>query len=334
MIKGRHIDMYQIVQMKNEDIPFALEIWHAQFIKYCGYGSFPDFWIGGKETIEAYLLDQIEKGNAIVAKMNERVVGYMAWMYFDFHRERTAFCPIIGHAAIMEDEEKIDRQLYNVSSQKWVQDNRFNHLWMTFYEDTYIQNMLYDIGFGSYVMDACQKIQPDMFQATCPYKITKAESNDVDALLRLANETIHYYSDAPIFLKRDKFSRDYITQIVHQEQAFIAWDHDRMIGVMGLNLNQGYHFERLTSASSSYIGHIGAYIMPDYRGKGVGTGLLKEVFDYSLKSGKPFIHVSYETANPLASKFWPKYFKPVIRSVRRTINKDANEFENKEIERK
>lgn len=317
--------MYQIVQMKNEDIPCVLEIWHTQFIKYCSYGLFPDFWIGGKETIESYLLKQIEKGNAIVAKMNEMIVGYMAWMYFDFHKERTAFCPIVGHATLFDNKEKIYLQLYNASSKKWVQDNRFNHLWMTFYDDIHLKNMLYNIGFGSYVIDACQKILPNMFQVNCPFRITKAVSNDVDVLLKLANETTKYYSDAPIFLRREEFSRDHITQIINQEHAFIAWDNDNMIGVMSFSINQGYHFERLTSVESSYICDIGAYIKSDYRGKGLGTGLLKEVFDYCLKIDKPFIHVSYETANPNASEFWPKYFKPVIRSVRRTINKDANE---------
>jgi GNAT superfamily N-acetyltransferase len=317
--------MYQIVQMKNEDIPCALEIWHTQFIKFCSNSLFPDFWIGGKATIESYLLEQIEKGNAIVAKMNEIIVGFMAWMYFDFHNERTAFCPIIGHASINENKEKVYLKLYNNSSKKWVQDNRFNHLWMTFFEDINLKNMLYEVGFGSYVMDACQKILPNMFQVDCPYRITKAVSNDADALLKLANETTKYYSDPPIFLKGREFSKDYITRIITQEHAFIAWDNDNMIGVISFSVNQGYHFERLTSVESSYICDIGAYIKPSYRGKGVGASLLKEVFDYCIKIGKPFIHVSYETANPYASKFWPKYFKPVIRSVRRTINKDANE---------
>ena len=135
--------MYQIVQMKKEDIPCVLEIWHTQFIKYCSYGSFPDFWIGGKETIESYLVKQIEKGNAIVARMDEMIVGYMAWMYFDFHKERTAFCPIIGHATLIDNNEKVYLSLYTASSQKWVQDNRFNHLWMTFYDDTNLKDMLY-----------------------------------------------------------------------------------------------------------------------------------------------------------------------------------------------
>lgn len=42
------------------------------------------------------------------------------------------------------------------------------------------------------------------------------------------------------------------------------------------------------------------------------------------EKGRPYLHVSFETANPNAIRFWPKYFKPAIRSVRRTINKDAD----------
>lgn len=92
----------------------------------------------------------------------------------------------------------------------------------------------------------------------------------------------------------------------------------------GFTINQDFHFERLTTPDSSYIGSIGAFIHSDYRGKGVGTALLEKVFAFCNERGKPYIHVSFESANPNALYFWPKYLKPAIRSVRRTINKDAN----------
>jgi GNAT superfamily N-acetyltransferase len=321
--------MYQIIQMKKEDIPQAMTIWHRQFAKYCSNGSFPDFWNGGKETIESYLMRQIEKGNAIIAKTDKTIAGYMAWMCVNFHNEKTAFCPIVGHAALVENEISIYHTLYTASSQKWVQDNRFNHLWMTFYDDIDLKDMLYDIGFGSYVIDACQKVSKNTLQTNCPYRITRAVSDDADALLKLENELNQYLLDSPIFLKREECSRDYIVQIISQNRVFVAWDNDCLIGVMSLKVDQGYHFERLTTTDSGYIGRIGAFVKSEYRGKGVGTKLLKEVFDYCAEAGKPFVHVSYETANPYANRFWPKYFKPAIRSVRRTINKDANDNFNK-----
>ncbi len=320
--------MYHIIQMKKEDIPQAMTIWHRQFARYCSNGLFPDFWNGGKETIEAYLIQQIEKGNAIIAKADRTLVGYIAWMCVDFHKERTAFCPIVGHAALTEDEEGIYQALYTASSQKWVQDNRFNHLWMTFYDDIDLRDMLYDIGFGSYVIDACQKVSENMLQTNCPYRITGAVSDDADALLKLANETNQYYLDSPIFLKREEYSRDYIVQMISQNGVFVAWDNDRLIGVMSISIDQGYHFERLTTTDSGYITNIGAFVESEYRGRGVGTRLLKEVFDYCAEAGKPFVHVDFETANPYANKFWPKYLKPAIRSVKRTINRDANDSFN------
>jgi len=199
---------------------------------------------------------------------------------------------------------------------------------MTFYDDINLKDMLYDIGFGSYVIDACQKVSKNMLQTNCPYKITRAVSDDADGLLVLENEFNQYLLDSPIFLKREEYTRDDVVQSINQNQVFVAWDNDCLIGVMSISVDQGYHFEKLTTTDSGYIGHIGAFVKSEYRGRGVGTKLLKEVFSYCLKAGKSFVHVSYETANPCADRFWPKYFKPALRSVRRTINKDANDVFN------
>ena len=70
-------------------------IWHRQCAKYCSNDSFPDFWNGGKETIESYLVQQIKKGNAIIVKTGEIIVGYMAWVCVNFHNEKTAFAPLL-----------------------------------------------------------------------------------------------------------------------------------------------------------------------------------------------------------------------------------------------
>lgn len=316
--------MLEIISMKKDHISFALAIWHDQFMKYCGNGSFPDFWSGGEEVVSSYLLHQIEKGNALVAEKDNQLVGFIAWMYFDFHNEATAFCPIVGHSSLIDGEESIYRALYTAASQKWVLANKFNHLWSTYFDDTLLKDMLYDIGFGSYVIDACQKVTSNMIQSACQYRVTKATINDADILLRFANETEKHYYSAPIFLKRDLFSGDEILNIIINEHAFLAWDENKLIGVMSFGTNQGFHFERLTSTQSGYVEGIGGYIKSEYRGQGIGSKLLQEMFNYCNETNKPFVHVSFESANPYAIKFWPKYFKPVIRSVRRTINKDAN----------
>lgn len=314
--------MIKIATMNSTDIAEAIKLWEAQFNRYCRCNAFPDFLIGGKETLENYLFRQIGEKNAIVAIKDNNVVGYMAWMYFDFHNEPSAFLPTVGNAAVVENENAIFRELYMAASQKWVRDNRFNHLWMTYYDDTALKDMLYDIGFGSYVIDACQRTDSHTLATTSNWKVTKATSADIDAVLELENASERNLSSPPIFLVRNAWQRDDVIKLFNEDEVFVAWDDNRIIGILNFKINQRYHFERLTTLESA--GGLGAYIVPEYRGRGVGTRLLQEAFDFCHNAGKPFLHVSFESANPDGIKFWPKYFKPVIRSVRRAVNKDAN----------
>lgn len=323
-MKSGCFDLYQITRMSKRNVSDAMKIWHDQFVGYGKTDSFPDFWPDGKDTVESYLLSQIEKGNALVAKKDAKLVGYMAWMYFDFHDERTAFVPTIGSSAVDENEMSIFHALYAAAAQKWVRDNRFNHLWMTFYDHTDLRDMLYDIGFGSYVIDACQKTDSNITAISSAYKITKVVKADTDALLGIANEAVQHLSASPIFLNREPWLREDITDRLDKQHLFAAWDHEKMVGVTCFDVNQKHHFEKLTNTESAAIGSLDTYIKPEYRGKGIGKQLLQRVFRYCHEIGKPFLHVSFESANPDAIRFWTKYFKPVIRSVRRTVNKDAN----------
>ena len=314
--------MYKITTMKMNDIPQALNIWHQQFDKYCKSDSFPDFWTTGKETVKQYLVQQIDRGNAIVALNDTSIAGYMAWMNFDFHGEKTSFLPIVGNAAIAENENAIFHAMYLSASEKWVRDNRFNHLWMTYYDDIGLNERLYDLGFGSLVIDACRKTETQIVTSTSTYKITKATQDEVSEVLAMENESEENLLKSPVFLNRQQWKRDEIIKFIDSDSVFIAWDNDRAIGMMSVNINQNHHIEHLTITNSA--GSLCAYIRPEYRGKGVGTQILHRVCEYCYKNGKPFLHVSFESANPDGIRFWPKHFRPIIRSVRRTVNKDAN----------
>ena len=314
--------MLKLALMEEKDIAEAVKLWGAQFYNYCHCNEFPDFFSGGREIIEKYLLRQIEEGNAIAAKKDDSLVGYMAWMYFDFHKERTAFLPIVGNAANTDNENAIFHEMYLVASKKWIQDNRFNHLWMTFFDDVCLQERLYNLGFGSYVIDACKKTEPQTLASVSNYEITEATEDDVDEVLAMKNESEDNLLKPPVFLVRKHWKRDEIIKLINDDKIFIAWDKNRAIGMMSVNTHQKHHFEHLTITDSA--GSLCAYIRPEYRRKGVGTQLLEKVSEYCHKNSKLFLHVSFESANPDAITFWPKHFKPAIRSVRRTVNKDAN----------
>lgn len=316
--------MHKISLMQKEDVSIIVEMWHKQYIKHCNSELCPDFWSGGKNSIALYLKSQIEQGNAIICKNEDTVVGFMAWMYFDFHGERTAFCPIIGHAAEGNNSQVIYQKLYTYAAHQWVKDNRFNHLWMIFNDDCITKDMLYDIGFGSYVADACMNVSKIKIEADDTYRITKAKPEDADALYALVKQSIQYYLETPIFLRRHAYTKQEIADIIEHNSLFVAWDKNSPIGFMNLSVNQEYDTESLACPNSGLIDELGAYIKPEYRGAGVGKRLLNELIHSCVTTDIPYLHVCFETANPFANRFWRKYFKPIVLSVRRTVNKDAD----------
>ena len=316
--------MYQISKMKKEEVPELVEMWHNLYTRYCNSEVIPDFLNGGENRIKLYLENQIMQGNAIILKKDEVIVGYFAWMYFDFHNEKSAFCPIIGHATITEDSQAIYHMLYNFSAQKWVDDDRFNHLWMIFNDDDTLKDMLYDIGFGSHVIDAYSKIKKSVYQTNSKYKITRATYSDAKVLLELTKESVYYYLNSPVFLKRSAYELDDLINIIKTDDLFVVWDNDSPIGFMNLSVQSGYNIENLASVNMGLISKVGAFIKPEYRGMGVGKRLLDEAITNCIEKNISYLHVCYETSNPFANIFWPKHFKPIIRSVRRTVNKDIN----------
>ncbi|MBD5130080.1 MAG: GNAT family N-acetyltransferase [Ruminococcaceae bacterium] len=315
--------MYKIIKMKKEDIPELIGLWQNQYTKYCDSTVVPNFLSGGEKSIMMYLENQIDNGNAIVSKKGDDIIGYIAWTYFDFHSERSAFCPIIGHAAIEEDRRTIYHELYNYAAQIWVDDNRFNHLLMIYNDDHALKDMLYDIGFGSHVIDAYTNTQRSVSEISSKYKISAAYS-DAEMLLELIKESVGFYIGSPIFLKRSVYELNDVIEMIKNDNLFVVWDNNTPIGIMNLSVQTGYNIENLTSPNTGLISKAGAYIKPEYRGMGIGKCLLNEVMKRCAEKNIQYLHVCFETANPFANIFWRKHFRPIILSVRRTVNKDVN----------
>jgi GNAT superfamily N-acetyltransferase len=317
------MEMMEIAAMRPEHVDSALALWHEGFRRHLG-GVFPDFFPGGEAQARAFLAERIREGRALIAERGGRLIGYMAWMYFDFHGEPSAFCPTIAHAAEREGEGAICRALYTEASRRWVADGKFNHLWMFFYDDEVLKNALYELGFGSHVVDACRRTEAFTARPGGRFRISEATPGDAEALLRLANETHGYYLAAPLFLRRGRFSPEDIRKILLTQRVLLAWDEGKSVGAMGFTLEPGFDCEQLTGDLSAAVTGVGAYVLPEYRGMGAGALLVDGMLGVCAENGKPWVHACYETANPFASAFWPRYFRPAIRSVRRTVNKDAN----------
>ncbi|MCL2719513.1 MAG: GNAT family N-acetyltransferase [Lachnospiraceae bacterium] len=323
----RHFEI-QIDNMKSEDVDKAVKLWVDQFKLYGDDDEFPQYWLENTEEIAALLENQIQNETIVVARADKQILGFLGYFTFDFHNEKTALCNITSHAAKEFNKEQIYLALYMHVSKKWVGQNIFNHLWIFLSKDNKLKTFFYDLGFGSYVVDAYAK--PSVVESiiengiNCPFKIWLADEDDLDKLEEIIHESLRYYEAEPLFLRREDVDIEYIKELIRNFNIYVAWDDDKIIGFIQVNSATENDTETLATMNCGLIEGIGLYIRPEYRGKNVGVYLLENAFDYCKENSLDYLHVDFETANPNANIFWRKYFKPMASSVRRTVNKDAN----------
>lgn len=315
---------YNIREMTVPDISDAVGVWAEQYKLYCADNEFPDYWRKNTKDIAAFLKNKVEKDTAFIIAADDRIIGYLAYDEFPFHGEKSVFCPSAAHAVLEEYKEAAYPVLYQIASQRWASKNIFNHMWTINYNDAKLRSILYDLGFGSYLIDAFANTNSEITSRSM-FKIERAEEKDKHVLYDLVEKSREYYSSAPLFLRRDEYKVEDIIEVIRNGNVFIAWDGPAAVGFINVSISQENNVIEMYTKSYGLIDELGVYIKPAYRGKGLGTELLRCIFDFCRSNGLEGIHVDFETANLFANKFWRKYFKPMLLSVRRTINKDIND---------
>ena len=144
------------------------------------------------------------------------------------------------------------------------------------------------------------------------------------AKIRLT-EFNEYYRSAPLFLKRDIETQEEVKKYIIGENnaIFIALKENKIVGFINIRKSEENDQITLVRKNTGLIDPLGAYIKKEFRQFGLGTQLLNNVFDWCNQNDIKNIHVDFESANQNAHQFWPKYFVPILFSVKRRINNDA-----------
>jgi len=323
--RKKHIsyDSIKIEPMREEYVQPSIELWTTQFedVKST-VQDIPEKWITDLSAISLFLEEHVKTGKGIVAKTNRDVIGYMVYDKFPFHGADTAFCPIMGHASVESGRARIYQKMYKYFSDLWVKDTVLDHIVTFFSLDIQLKKVLFNLGFGLYVVDAFRSADP--IDSNGSVSILKASLSDVEDVVRLGEESRSYYRESPLFLVRDKEKRKYYEDFIRNNGAavFIAELHGKTAGFISIRKNCEDDIITLADKDTGMIDKLGAYIQPSYRGYGIGARLLSYVFEWCREQRIDHIHVDYESANLYASGFWPKHFTPTMYSVRRRVNPD------------
>lgn len=109
--------------------------------------------------------------------------------------------------------------------------------------------------------------------------IRKAVVNDAQAICNIwkviTSEKIFSSIDRPFTLKQEI---EYIKSLSDREAIFLAELNGKIVGFQSIDLFSKFIL------SMSQVGTLGTYILPEYRGKGIG----KKLFEESLKFAREF----------------------------------------------
>lgn len=185
---------YRICKMKESNIVDSVAIWVRQYGQYCGGSDrFSHYWLNNTGEITGYLTRKVMDGTAMIARPATESLGYLTYDEFPFNGEKSAFCPAIAHAANDEHKEQVYLCLYQHIAGEWVDRGVFNHMWTIFYDDTRLRTILYDLGFGSYSVDAYAS-EDDTLIIETGYEVREAGLQDVGVLCSLVEESTDCFS--------------------------------------------------------------------------------------------------------------------------------------------
>ena len=296
----------------------AFELWKAQFSRFCSDSIIYDYWIKNADKILGYIKSKVDSGEAVAAKYDEKILGYFIYDVFDFHGSKSAFVSFAGNASVFENRYYIYASLYKDIAEKWVSNGILNHYISICVDDVEIKDAFFDLGFGSYVVDAFSALS-EIPSCKNSFNISKAAISDAESLYEMEEKSSRYYSLSPIFLTKERDSFDEFLDFTKTNDVLIAKDKDDIIGFMNIGISGG---DDIYYMKGKGFGGMGAYIKKEYRGMNVGNQLIAAAAEYySAKSSLP-VHVDWETANLYGNRFWRKHFTPTIITLKRTIHAD------------
>ncbi|MCK5129334.1 MAG: GNAT family N-acetyltransferase, partial [Clostridiales bacterium] len=130
---------------------------------------------------------------------------------------------------------------------------------------------------------------------------------------------VAHLNSSPMFMPRKpRNTSKSIEKEIHDKESryFVAKDSEKIIGYIKIS-DSG---ETFACEAKDMANICGAYLLPEYRGRGIYTALLSYLMDVLIEEGIARCGVDFESLNPTASGFWLKHFIPYTYSVTRRID--------------
>lgn len=315
----------EILPFRSSDAEEAFGLWREYAKRCAALSDIAAKW-ENLEPIREFLIGHGEANLGMVLRQNGVMRAYAAYDRFLFHREDSAFLPIVGHARMPGSSARAFEKLYRALAEKLVGDGCITHFLTCAAEDAELQRIAFRLGFGLYVVDATRSSGAESALPAPPgsFCIRSATPRDVDELHELVLALARHLGGSPLFLCREAETQDQIAQAVSSDSgAVIVADTDGEIaGFMSVRVAPENSPITMMYKGMGAIEPLGAYVRPEFRSRGIGAALVREVSAWCRERNVSEIHVDFESANLEATAFWLQHFHPTLYSVKRRVNQD------------
>ena len=258
----------------------------------------------------------------VMAVVEGKLVGYLGWWIVEQFRgtdRRGAYCPEWAHAAVGDNQQAIYQALYRAAATQWAQRGCQVHAITLLAHDSVAERAWFWQGFGLTVVDAIRPMQPLGMAPPAGLTIRPATVADSAMLVTLdAEHCLHYALPPTCMAPRAGCDADEWRQSLAKPRngVWLALDDDQPVGF--LSFTSGDEFDSVDLLrTAQVVGINGAYVRPVYRGQRVAVALLDAALRAYAEQGVTSCAVTFESFNPEAAAFWPRYFTPVCHSLLR-----------------
>lgn len=133
------------------------------------------------------------------------------------------------------------------------------------------------------------------------YNVKHLGESDVAAVYALCKENPLYYQYCPPFVTEDSIRADMAAlppRKTMEDKCYVGfYDGDTLVAVLDLIL-------KYPKEDTAFIGFF--MMNAELQGKGVGTAVVGELFDYLKTVGFRYVRLGFAKGNPQSEQFWVK----------------------------
>lgn len=275
------------------------------------------------EAVVTGLLDEVvETGLGAVAIQDGDLIGLLGASFLPSIFGRPgAYSPEWANAVVgSADGQRVTDALYTYLAPRWRARGCHSH-WVSLFADDDRGLACWNwLGFGMVSVDAVRGLEPP----GTPHAVAEvriARIDDLPHVLRLDQRLYVHLSGSPIYLHDDSrpTAEDYRRWLAGDGPAVWIAEQDHQITAY-LTIGPAPEDVCTIVQDEGTASIIAAYTDEAKRGEGVAAALLERALEWARSHGYHRCAVDFEPMNPLARRFWSRYFTPVVFTVVRHLD--------------